>query len=74
VVSTIVRSVATTDRFNEVGREETITRTEYAYHDAYYEGIEQEFRGFGAADAIAVGDPMFHPTSHTRTYFPQVPG
>ena len=34
-------------------------------------GIEQEFRGFGAADAIAVGDSIFHPTSQTRTYFYQ---
>ena len=33
-----------------LGVAEGVLRTEYAYHDAYYEGIEREFRGFGAAD------------------------
>ena len=37
---------------DQLGREANIVRNEYRYHDAYYEGIEQEFRGFGAADAV----------------------
>ena len=70
VVSTVVRSTTTTDRFDAFGLEAQVSQTSYAYHDAYYEGIEQEMRGFGAADAIAHGDDN-HPTSITRTYFHQ---
>lgn len=70
VVRTVVRSTTTTDRFDAFGLEPQVSRTSYAYHDAYYEGIEQEMRGFGAADAIAHGDDN-HPTSITRTYFHQ---
>ena len=70
VVSTVVRSVTTTDRFDEVGGIENLMQTFYAYHDGYYEGIEQEFRGFGAADAMAIGD-VTEGTSTTRTYFYQ---
>ncbi|MCC7540733.1 MAG: VCBS repeat-containing protein [Deltaproteobacteria bacterium] len=70
VVSSVVRAVETTDRFSALGREENVSRTVFAYHDGYYEGIEQEFRGFGAADAIAIGDES-HPTGITRTRFLQ---
>jgi len=70
VISTVVRRVSTTDRLNVLGAEETVSETEYRYHDAYYEGIEQEFRGFGAADAVAVGD-AYEPSSFSRTYFHQ---
>ncbi len=70
VVSTVVRSVTTTDQFDRLGREENISTTQFAYHDGYYEGIEQEFRGFGTADAVAVGD-MSHPTAVSRTWFHQ---
>ena len=70
VLSTVVRSVSTTDNFTSVGREANVTETRFAYHDGYYEGIEQEFRGFGAADAEAVGD-VDHPTAYTRTHFRQ---
>jgi RHS repeat-associated protein len=70
VVSTVVRSVETNDRMDLVGREANVTRTTFAYHDGYYEGIEQEFRGFGAADAVAEGDAD-HPTQLTRTHFHQ---
>jgi RHS repeat-associated protein len=70
VVSTVVRSVRTSDRLHLLGAEEQASETEYAYHDGYYEGIEQEFRGFGAADAIAIGDEH-EPTSITRTHFHQ---
>lgn len=70
VISTVVRSVSTTDNFGAMGRETNTMVTNFAYHDGYYEGIEQEFRGFGAADAEAVGD-MDHPTATTRTYFHQ---
>ncbi|MEM9070445.1 MAG: SpvB/TcaC N-terminal domain-containing protein, partial [Myxococcota bacterium] len=70
VVSTVVRSTTTSDRFDALGREAQVSTTRYAYHNAYYEGIEQEFRGFGAADAIVEGDAN-HPTSTTRTFFYQ---
>ncbi len=70
VISTVVRSVSTSDRLSALGAAETVSQTEYRYHDGYYEGIEQEFRGFGAADAVAIGDE-YEPTSHTRTYFHQ---
>ncbi|MFT3928616.1 MAG: toxin TcdB middle/N-terminal domain-containing protein [Myxococcales bacterium] len=70
VLSSVVRRVSTTDRFDAMGVEATVSETEYRYHDGYYEGIEQEFRGFGAADAIAVGD-QYEPTSITRSYFHQ---
>lgn len=73
VVTTVVRAIETSDQFGLIGAAGQSTwtkRTEYAYHDAYYEGIEQEFRGFGAADAIEIGD-LGHPTSTTRTHFYQ---
>ena len=72
VVSTVVRSVSTTDNFDALRGPggANVTETRFAYHDGYYEGIEQEFRGFGAADAVAVGD-AHHPTAITRTHFHQ---
>lgn len=70
VISTVVRSVSTTDRFNVLGRAEQVSLSEFAYHDAYYEGIEQEFRGFGAADAVSRGD-WNNPTVWSRTRFNQ---
>ena len=70
VVSSVVTAVETSDSFNLLGQPEFKKRTEYRYHDGYYEGIEQEFRGFGAADAVEIGDEA-HPTSITRTYFDQ---
>jgi len=70
VVSTVVRRVTTTDRLDVLGIAPTVTATEYRYHDGYYEGIEQEFRGFGAADAVVLGDAD-SPTSITRTHFHQ---
>ena len=70
VVSTVVRASETSDNFDRVGREETVIRNEYAYHNGYYEGIEQEFRGFGAADARAIGDASA-PTQWTRAWFHQ---
>ncbi|MCZ7685883.1 MAG: hypothetical protein M5U28_46855 [Sandaracinaceae bacterium] len=70
VISTVVRSVSTTDRFNALGREAQVTESQFAYHDGYYEGVEQEFRGFGAADAVTVGD-WNNPTVYSRTHFLQ---
>ncbi len=71
VVSTVVTAVVSRDQFDQIpGQQEFVKRTEYRYHDGYYEGIEQEFRGFGAADAIEVGDDA-EPTGITRTYFDQ---
>ncbi|MBX3271614.1 MAG: hypothetical protein KF729_15215 [Sandaracinaceae bacterium] len=70
VVSTVVRGVSTTDNLAALGRPSQVSVSRFAYHDAYYEGIEQEFRGFGAADATTEGD-WNNPTVHTRTYFHQ---
>jgi RHS repeat-associated protein len=56
VISTVVREVTTSDRFDALGLKASTTTTRYRYHDAYYEGIEQEVRGFGAAESIHVGD------------------
>jgi len=73
VLSTVVRSVRTTDRMSVFGREEQVSESTFAYHDGYYEGIEQEFRGFGAADAIVVGDVRNGRDESvlTRTWFHQ---
>lgn len=70
VVSTVVRSVAKSDHFDLLGREQNVIRTRFTYHDGYYEGIEQEFRGYAAADAEEVGDED-HPAVLTRTLFHQ---
>ncbi|MCA9574635.1 MAG: SpvB/TcaC N-terminal domain-containing protein [Polyangiales bacterium] len=70
VLSTVVRAVSTTDNFNLLGRAANVTRSEFKFHEGYYEGIEQEFRGFGAADAVAIGDEH-HGTQYVRTYFHQ---
>jgi RHS repeat-associated protein len=70
VASTVVRAVTTSDRLDVLGARAQQARTEYRYHDGYYEGIEQEFRGFGAADAIVLGD-AHEPASHVRTFFHQ---
>ena len=72
VISSVVTAVQTTDQFSALGRENTISRNEYRYHDGYYEGIEQEFRGFGAADAYTTAGPAdTHRTGVTRTWFHQ---
>ncbi len=70
VVSTVVRSITTSDNFALGGHTENVTTTRFAYHDGYYEGIEQEFRGFGAADAESIGDAT-HPTVFARSFFHQ---
>ncbi len=70
VVSTVVRTLTTRDQFDQLGRDEFIKLVEYAYHDGFYEGIEQEFRGFGAGDVISHGETG-NPTSITRTHFHQ---
>jgi RHS repeat-associated protein len=70
VISTVIRSSTTRDQLSRLGREENVRRNVYAYHDGYYEGIEQEFRGFGTADVVSVGDAG-QPTSVVRTSFHQ---
>ncbi len=70
VVSTVVRAVSTTDNFAALGLSSQVSESRFSYHDGYYEGIEQEFRGFGAADATTVGD-WNNPTVHSRTWFHQ---
>ena len=42
--------------------------TRYLYRDGYYDGLEKEFRGFGAADKITLGDATA-PTLKTRYQF-----
>ena len=70
VISTVVRAITTTDRMHVYGLEPQRARQELYYHDAYYEGIEQEFRGFGVTDSWAIGD-WNNPTTITRTWFHQ---
>jgi RHS repeat-associated protein len=69
VVSTVVRSIRTSDRFSAYSADQ-VSETRFGYHDGYYEGIEQEFRGFGAADSITGGDAT-SPSVLTRTWFNQ---
>jgi len=72
VVIRVVREVSSDDRLDVVGGEATRVLTQHAYHDAYYEGFEQELRGFGAGDAIVVGDAADgHPSSYSRSTFLQ---
>ncbi len=73
VLSTVVRSVRTSDRMDLLGREAQVSESRFAYHDGYYEGIEQEFRGFGAADAVVVGRIRngYDESTLTRTWFHQ---
>ncbi len=33
-----------------------VYRTDYRYHDGYYDGVEKEFRGFGEVEQIDMGD------------------
>ncbi|MCU0682762.1 MAG: hypothetical protein MUF34_11025, partial [Polyangiaceae bacterium] len=71
-VSTVVRSFSVSDRLSALGREANVGRTEYAYHDAYYEGFERESRGFGAADARSIGDAS-RPSHTARSRFHLAP-
>jgi RHS repeat-associated protein len=66
VISTVVRGTTTDSGFGD----DPLIVNAYAYHDAYYDGAEHEFRGFGAATEQAIGDAN-HPTSFTRTYYHQ---
>jgi RHS repeat-associated protein len=68
--STVVRASETTDRLGVLGATDQITRNEYAYHDGYYEGIEQESRGFGATDLRSIGG-VGQGTSTTRSWMHQ---
>ncbi len=56
VITTIVRQVDVSDRLDALGMTPTVTTTRFRYHDGYYEGIEQELRGFGMAETIRIGD------------------
>jgi YD repeat-containing protein len=42
--------------------------TQFKYHDAYYEPVEKQFRGFARAEQVDVGDPTA-PTLVSRSYF-----
>jgi len=41
---------------------------EFHYHDGYYDGVEKEFRGFGQAEQVALGDAS-QPTLVTEHAF-----
>lgn len=43
-------------------------RTEFRYHDGYYDGAEKEFRGFARVEQIDVGDTNA-PSLIARSYF-----
>jgi RHS repeat-associated protein len=70
MVSTLVRSTESSDHLDALGAIAHVSRTEYAYHEAYYEGIEQEVRGFGATDVRSIGGGAIG-TSITRSYMHQ---
>jgi len=70
VVSSVVRRMQTTDNFASLSGTSHVATQEYVYHDGYYEGIEQEFRGFGAAEVHNVGDATVA-GQWTRSYFHQ---
>ncbi len=42
--------------------------TRYAYHNGYYDPVQKQFRGFGRAEQVDVGDDTA-PTLVTRSYF-----
>jgi RHS repeat-associated protein len=42
--------------------------TRFRYHDAYYDPVEKQFRGFARAEQVSVGDPSA-PTLVSRSYF-----
>lgn len=42
--------------------------TRFQYHDAYYDPVEKQFRGFARAEQVSVGDPSA-PTLVSRSYF-----
>lgn len=43
-------------------------RTEFRYHDGYYDPVEKQFRGFARVEQIDVGDPTA-PTLVARSHF-----
>ena len=66
----VVASVMVTDAFSQ-----STLRTEYRYHDGYWDGADREFRGFGRVDQRdaeqfpSVTGPYFSPPTETRTWF-----
>ena len=42
--------------------------TQFSYHNGYYDPVEKQFRGFGGADQMDLGDPTA-PTLVTRSVF-----
>jgi RHS repeat-associated protein len=42
--------------------------SQFSYHDGYYDPVEKEFRGFGLAEQIDLGDPTA-PTLVSRSFF-----
>jgi len=59
---TVVAAVSVSD---SLGHE---YRTEFRYHDGYYDQAEKQFRGFARVEQIDVGDPSA-PTLVTRSHF-----
>jgi len=71
----VVKAVETRDGFL-IGRDEHgevdegISRVEYDYHDAAYDGLGRSLLGFAVTDVREVGDAT-HPDGFTRTHFHQ---
>nr|WP_226895456.1 SpvB/TcaC N-terminal domain-containing protein [Luteolibacter marinus] len=59
---TVIREVGTAD---SLGAE---YRSEFAYHEAYYDPVEKQFRGFARVEQVDVGDATA-PTLVSRSYF-----
>ena len=43
-------------------------RTEFRYHDGYYDPVEKQFRGFAHAEQVDIGDATA-PTLVSRSFF-----
>ena len=62
----VISEIRTTDSLDVLGLDARESRTSYDYRDAYYDGKEHEFRGFGEVTTSSWGDAN-HETLITRT-------
>jgi len=68
LVQQVVGKVTVRDNLAAVGRPEGRYVTQYRYRDPVYDGLQQEFRGFGETEVKTIGDQN-SPTSVTSTRF-----
>jgi len=59
----VVTATATDDSASGVG-----WRTEYAYHDGFYDGVEKQFRGYRVVETTVIGDEHQPGASTIETY------